>query len=193
MILFDAAFQATVGATAVCAARERLAAAARPLDSLAFRDGLLYSALVYIPSAVLFLWAWPGWNSMYLVDLETGRLAGAWWLWFDMVFLFGCYTAGFLASAHLLRRGLRAVLIAFAGLWVLVLGALGLPLWGRSVAVTTYADFHQGTWPRFDLRWGQPDSFFGTTIMFYLLAWGLVAFAGLWLLYRAGRRRAAAA
>ena len=80
MLLFDMMVQVTVGGVFALRDREELAQpASKPADSKAFRDGLLYSMLLYVPSAVFFLAAWPAWNSMYLLDIETRPMWAAWY------------------------------------------------------------------------------------------------------------------
>jgi len=192
MLLFDVTVQASVGAVFALRDRERLAAggAADP----AFRDGLLYSVLLYVPSALCFLYAWPGWNSMYLADLETDRVFGGSWLYGDGVLLVLAYAAGFAWSRRWLRGGgtARGLLGQVVLLWAVVGFVLVVPLWGRSFTDTSYQAFHAGSWPRFAVRWGEPDSFFGRPIMWWLLIWGVIDFAPLGYLYWRGRVRAAA-
>src|SRR3990172_6125461 len=105
MLLFDVAVQVSVGTVFALRDRERLVGspgsswAATP----AFRDALLYSVLLYIPSAICFLYAWPGWNSMYLLDLERDRVIGGWWVYGDIVALVLATVAGFAWAQPALR------------------------------------------------------------------------------------------
>ena len=62
------AFELTVGALCAAGGRERLAAREDPYASPAFRAGLLYSALFYVPAAVVFVRVWSDWSSHYLFD-----------------------------------------------------------------------------------------------------------------------------
>lgn len=192
MLLFDVAVQASVGTVFALRDREKLTGdPGSPWATTAFRDALLYSVLLYIPSAIAFLYAWPGWNSMYLLDLERDPAVGMGWVYGDSVLLVLVTIAGFHWAQRWLRRSgsVRALLGQVVALWAVVGFVLVVPLWGRSFAVTSYDAFHAGTWPRFELRWGQPDSFFGRPIMWWLLIWAVIDFAPLAYLYWRGRRR----
>lgn len=192
MLLFDMGVQVTVGGVWALSEREDLTGGgACPLESRAFRRGLLYSSLLYVPSAVLFLYAWPGWNSMYLLDIETDRVVGGWYAFFNTAALFGCYILGFWLSARSLRRtggAIKPILVRLATMWgALFILLFGL-LWGRSFAVTSYQEFVAGDWPRFALRWGEPDSFFGHRLMYWLILWALLDFGPLGYFYWRIRR-----
>jgi hypothetical protein len=185
--------QITVGGVWALSERETLSSlSSSPLGSKSFRDGLLYSSLLYVPSAVFFLIGWPGWNSMYLVDLESSVIVTAWYAFANAVVLFACYIAGFVLAARSLRGAggaSRPLLIRLAIMWVALVVLLFGLLWGRSFAVTTYQAFHAGDWPRFALRWGEPDSFFGHQLMLYLVVWAILDFAPLGALYWRARRK----
>ncbi len=195
MLVFDLTVEFTVGATFALAHRERLLDPDnKPLRDPAFRNGLLYSGFLYIASAIFFLVAWPGWNSMYLFDLSNPvRLA--WFAYADTAALLACFVAGYLATVRWLRRSagqLLPTLVRLGGLWLLVTAVLFVWLWGRSFTVTTYAEFMAHSWPRFALRWGAPDSFFGHALMYWLLLWMVLDFGPLLILYREARLAAKA-
>lgn len=196
MLLFDLGVQLTVGTVLAMSDRENLIKPDRsPYTSPVFRNGLLYSMLIYIPSALYFLYAWPGWNTMYMIDAETNRLYGSWFLLLDTWGLTGCYVLGFWATTRALRSSggkTKPLVMALGGLWLAISVLLFVVMWGRSFAVTTYDAFHAGEWARFDLRWGEPDSFFGRPIMWYLLVFALPDVLPVAWLYRRRRRQLAA-
>lgn len=194
MLLFDMMVQVTVGGVFALRDREELAQpASKPADSKAFRDGLLYSMLLYVPSAVFFLAAWPAWNSMYLFDIETRPMWAAWYALLDTVALFLCFIGGFLLAARHLRGGgsARSVVARLIAVWLVIWIVLFVVLWGRSFAVTSYADFVSREWPRFKVEWGAKDTMFGRPLMWWLLTWMVLDFGPLTLIYRRGRARAA--
>ncbi len=193
MLLFDLGVQATVGVVIALSDRENPRAPEQSaFDSPAFRTGLLYSMLVYIPSALGFLYIWPGWNTMYLFDVETNRVYGMWFLLFDAMGLTGSFVLAYWLTARSLRKTggkPRPPLLGLGAMWLIVTVLLFVIMWGRSFAVTSYQAFHAGTWPRFDLRWGEPDSFFGRPIMWWLIGFAPPDFLPLAWLYRRRRRQ----
>lgn len=194
MLVFDMGVQVTVGGVWALSERERLIGSdTSPWQSRAFRHGLLYSALLYVPSAVFFLYAWPGWNSMYLLDIETDRVVGAWYAFANTMVLFACYLAGFAFASRTLKAKNGAVkpLLGRLGImWAAILIVLFGLMWGRSFAVTSYQSFVAGDWPRFAIRWGEPDSFFGHALMYWLMLWAVLDFGPLGYLYWRARKRA---
>lgn len=193
MLVFDMAVQVTVGGVWAMSEREKLTTDDAPLASRPFRRGLLYSSLLYVPSAVFFLIAWPGWNSMYMFDIESNAIIGAWYAFANAVVLFACYIAGFVGAARVMRGSggsPQPLLIRLGIMWAVILVVLFGLMWGRSFAVTSYDAFVAGEWPRFALRWGEPDSFFGHQLMYYLMVWAVLDFAPLGYLYWRARRNA---
>lgn len=190
MLVFDLTVEFTVGATFALAHRERLIAPdVKPLQDRAFRNGLLYSGFLYIASAVFFLVGWPAWNSMYLFDLSN-PVHMAWFAYADTAALLACFVAGYIATVGWLRRAkgfLSPTGLRLAALWAAVCAVLFIWLWDRSFTVTTYADFLAHARPRFALRWGQPDSFFGHALMYWLLVWMVLDFGPLLFIYREAR------
>ena len=193
MLVFDMGVQVTVGSVWALSEREALGEpGAAPWRSRAFRDGLLYSSLLYVPSAVFFLRAWPGWNSMYLLDIESDAIVGAWYAFANTAVLLACYLAGFALASRTLRRSggrARPVLASLGIMWAALLILLFGVMWGRSFAVTSYDAFVAGEWPRFAIRWGEPDSFFGHPLMYWLMVWAVLDFGPLGYLYWRARKR----
>lgn len=195
MLVFDMGVQVTVGGVWALSARESLARPqVAPLESKAFRNGLLYSALLYVPSAVFFLRAWPAWNSMYLLDIETHQITGAWYAFANTAVLFLCYLLGFGLAVKRLRAADGAagpLLVHLGAMWAVILVVLFGVMWGRSFAVTTYQDFVSREWPRFAIRWGEKDSFFGHPLMYWLMVWAVLDFGPLGYLYWRARKSVA--
>lgn len=197
MLLFDMAFQFTAGATLATGARDELLdQRCQVTRTDAYRASLLYSMFLYVPSAIAFFYAWPGWDSMYLLDLETNRVLGLAFVWLDAALLCGCCILGFRATVAWLRKGggrPLPILLRLLAIWAVV-GLILVPLlWERSFTVTSYSAFMAGTWERFAVRWGEQDSFFGRPIMWCLLASGVIDILPLYLLYRRYRGRGPAA
>jgi hypothetical protein len=193
MLLFDMAFQFTAGATCALGARDELTdERCPPTRTAAYRAILLYSMFLYVPSAIAFFYAWPGWDTMYLLDLESNRVVGLAAVWLDSALLCGCGILGFRATVAWLRKGggrAFPILLRLLAIWAAV-GVILVPvLWGRSFTVTSYSAFIAGEWPRFDFRWGAEDSFFGRPIMWCLLSSGVIDILPLYFIYRHFRGR----
>lgn len=192
MLLFDAAVELTVGAVFALGHREELARSLTPVTHhRAFRQGLVYSALLYVASAAFFFVGFTAWNTMYLVDLENSPTLLCWAAYLDSAFLSLCYIVGFVSVARALRRTRLAVIgWSLAAMWSAVCLLLFVVLWTRSFVVTSYQEFVTHTYPAFSFRWGEPDSFFGHRLMWWLLFWCVVDFAPLAYLYGRARQTA---
>jgi hypothetical protein len=188
MILFDFTSQTMVGSIFALSRRESLARDDAPLASRAFREGLLFCALLYVPSAAFFHYNWPGWNLEYVVDPAR---VGGWGAFVDGALLELFYIVGFLLTARALRRnGGRAapVVLRLALLWLAVLAFLVGFAWSRSFTVGSYGDFLRDPTPPFRFRWGAPHSIFGSALMWWLFIWAVIDYGPLLWLYLRGRR-----
>jgi hypothetical protein len=189
-MLFDFTSQTMVGTVFALGSREKLATEEHPLSSKAFRTGLLFSAVLYVPSAAFFHYNWPAWNLQYLFDPTMVR---GWGAFADGALLQVFYILGFLLSARALRANggqVKPILIRLTMLWLVVLAILGSTLWSRSFTVGTYADYLQDPVPPFTLRWGAPHSLFGGELMWWLIIWAFLDYGPLLWLYVRARRAA---
>jgi hypothetical protein len=161
MIAFDLAYELTLGAW--LAGGSTVASHRRAL-----LVGLAASLAVYIPICAIGLWQWPGWQSMYLADLEPpGRLIRG--VIVQTAALVVAFLVGFFATtvAGADRRRLLGVLLPS---WLLLLSMLFGLLWRRAFVVTSTADFLARS--EFAIRWGTPDALLGGPVMWFLIASG---------------------
>src|SRR5512138_2963537 len=84
--------------------------------------GLAVSAFVYVPFCVASLVAWPGWQSMYLADLD-GRAALAWASGMQAVALFIAYAAGVWIGRRRAPSP-RSIVVAWVALLAVLFGVL---------------------------------------------------------------------
>jgi hypothetical protein len=168
VIAFDYAYELTLGAACALLERPALRSRRRLLAGPCFVDGLLVTALVYAPLCIMGLVGWPGWQMMYLVDVEGGGARAGFVAGFSTMLLFVAYVAGFAAAAEVLRRGRswRYVVVPLAVSWPIVLVVLFGLLWRRAFTATTHAAFHTGRVA--ELSWGAPDGVIGGPVMFFL-------------------------
>jgi len=188
MMLFDFTSQTMVGTIFALGSREELAKEDRPLTTRAFLIGLLYCAILYVPSAAFFHYNWPAWNLEYIFDPLRVR---GWGIFADGALLELFYILGFYLSARALRKngGLaKPVLIRLALLWLVMLVFLFGLNWSRSFTVGTMADYLNDPVPPFQFRWGSPHSMFGGELMWWLLIWAVLDYGPLLWLYARARR-----
>ena len=188
MMIFDFTSQTMVGTIFALSKREKLAQDDHPLASEAFRKGLLYCAVLYVPSAAFFHYNWPAWNLEYFFDPAVVR---GWGAFFDGALLECFYIFGFFAAARMLRGNggkAKPVLLALAGLWLAVCAFLFGGMWSRSFTVGTYADFQTNPLPNYKIEWGSPHSMFGGELMWWLLIWAVLDYGPLLWLYVRARR-----
>ncbi len=182
MISFDLAYELTLGA--FCAALRSDTRAAVRFVEPSFREGMLVTGALYVPSAMAALALGPAWQTMYVVDFEptpAGLLAmGA----AQTVALVALYVAGYLLGARAISAGRGRTLTAvFAVGWTLLLAMIFGVLWRRAFTVTTYAGF----WApgrSFDITWGAKDALLGGPLMKVLVAAGALNVAALVVLTR---------
>ena len=161
MIAFDLVYELTLGAACV------LHREANTAPRRVFRHALLLSA-VYCVVCVGSLATWPGWQSMYLLDLDGSapRLAIAEGL--QVTALMACFFLGFVRVGPMLRRFDVRRVHAFAAIaWLFLLAFLFVALRDRAFIVTTFRDFSSRT--EFALSWGRPDSVLGGAVMYFLI------------------------
>ncbi len=101
MMIFDFTSQTMVGSIFALGSREKLAQEDQPLATKAFLNGLLFCAILYVPSAAFFHYNWPAWNMEYFVDPAVAR---GWGVFADGVLLEIFYILGFYLSARALRK-----------------------------------------------------------------------------------------
>jgi hypothetical protein len=200
MIAFDLAYELTLGAAcAACAALApssrggALAGPSSPDRAEARCDGLFVSGLVYIPLCAAGLAAFPGWQSMYLVDIEGSRCRAAWFSGLMIAALFGSFGLGFELAVAWLRRGLRlrALLVGLGAGWAALLVVLFGLMPARALWITSYERFHGGAPP--ELGWGEPGALLGGPGMYFLFGSAAVNMASLAWLFGRARQRARAA
>lgn len=185
------AFELTVGALCAAGGRERIAAHEDPYASPAFRAGLLYSALFYVPAAVVFVRVWSDWSSHYLFDAAAHPAGAAAFAYADASLLFVSYVVGFALAARRIRAGrLGALLRQLAAGWIGLLLVLFVALAERSLVVTTTSELHRPERPAAVPPWGDPRALLGGPLMYALLASSAWNGAPLAILYRSLRRRA---
>ncbi len=164
MIVFDLAHQLTLGAA--CA----MYRSTSPKPRNMFRDAFALSILVAM-LCVVSLAIWPGWQSMYLVDLDgnLARLMTAEAV--QVAALIACFQIGFtLVAPALYRFDPRHVRLLAGIAWLLLLGFLSVVLYERAFFVTSFRDFSSRT--HFEIGWGKPDSLLGGSVMCFLVVSG---------------------
>jgi hypothetical protein len=186
MIAFDLAYELTLGAACAMLARP---APSRPLTAPHFRHGLLISSLVYAPLCVAGFTAFPGWQSMYLLDLAPPFISAT-FAALSTAALILSYILGYSLTAALLRRlPPRPLILSLAAAWTILLVTLFAVLHPRALWITTYRTFHTAHPP--DLAWGAPSSVLGGPATLFLLLSALANAASLlWLITRPRSSRA---
>lgn len=161
MIAFDLAYELTLGAA--CSLHRE----ARTAPQRVFRFASLLSAFYSVVCAGS-LATWPGWQSMYMVDLEGSSLRLAIAEGLQVAALTACFFLGFVRVGPMLRRfDLRRVYAFAAIAWLFLLAFLFVALRDRAFIVTTFRDFSSRT--QFAVNWGRPDSVLGGAVMYFLL------------------------
>ena len=168
MIAFDLAYELTLGAfcAGLCPRSRRIT-----VEEPSFRHGLLVSSLLYVPSCVAGLAAWPAWQTMYVLDVGTPQvlaLIGA----LQSAALVGLYVLGFALGGWAISGGrARRLAASFAVGWPSLLATLFGLLWRRAFTITTYDDFWSAG-RRFTVAWGGPQAMLGGPVMAFLLVAG---------------------
>jgi hypothetical protein len=188
MIAFDLAYELSLGAA--CAVLDRRRESPEQSNKTAFFDGLLVSGLVYIPLCAAGFSAWPGWQSMYLVDLDASRFGEPAFAALSTAALFACYLAGYAGASRFLRpdpRRARPLIAFLARGWLALLFVLFGLLHRRALSVTSFETFHAGR--PIELGWGSPEALLGGPVMAFLTASAALNAASIvWLAVRARRR-----
>src|SRR5688572_27781735 len=112
--------EATIGGIFAYAGREREQRRSFLKDNI-FHGGLLYSALVYVPAAMWFVWKWPDWSAHNVIRFASSQSVLA-FAAADAVLLFVGYVVGYRAYAAALMKGERKGVHLIAGAaWALAL------------------------------------------------------------------------
>jgi hypothetical protein len=190
MIAFDLAYELSLGCA--CALLDQARSKRENFfSSSAFFDGLLASALIYIPLCAAGFAAWPGWQSMYLADLRALPFGEPAFAALSTAALFALYLAGYRGASSLLRpdpRRARSLITALALGWIALLFVLFGLLNRRALSVTSFEAFHAGR--PLELGWGAPEALLGGPVMAFLTASAALNAAALVWVWTRARRRA---
>jgi hypothetical protein len=168
MVAFDVAYELTLGI--LCAS---VAGGAR--------GGLVLSLAVYVPIAAVGLFLWPGWQAMYLVDLDASPLRLAMFGLLQSVVLVSAYLVG----VRLARLRVARSWIVLGAAWLVLLAILFVGLRRRAFTVTTFSAFHARAWS--GPGWGGEADLLGGPVMTFLGLAGLVNLGALAVHLRALR------
>ncbi len=95
MVQVDVFWTFAIGSSFAAAAAKPLARIERPLESRYFTYTLLFLSVLFAPSGVYLLWAFPGWETMFMLDRNVHAIVpclfastnivfgvlGFWWAW----------------------------------------------------------------------------------------------------------------
>jgi hypothetical protein len=140
MIAFDVAYVATLGLLA-----------ARTGDRRAVVGAWWAVIGVYLPSSTVGLWNWPGWQSMYLFDLDGGGVSLGLAVVGQAIALVATFRAAVFLGPRLRGWSSTRVFIVLATAWVGVMLTLFAILADRAFRVATYGVFHADPSVRVDL------------------------------------------
>ncbi len=182
MVQVDVFWTFAIGSSFAAAAAKPLARTERPLESRYFTYTLLFLSVLFAPSGVCLLWAFPGWETMFMLDRDVHALVPC--LFASTNIVFG--VLGFLWAWRWIRAGRardvhKLWLAGYAGM----LSILGLGF-RRFLYAGTSAEWKAGL--EYPL-----SAFFSSPVFFTLLAMAVVLLPAMLYPYLVWPREARAA